>query len=478
MFADQPAGQRVVVFLQVGPGAPPGRAPARLGPITLRNRVIKAATFEGATPEALVTDELIEYHRRPAVGGVGMTTVAYCAVAPEGRTERRQIWMRPEAIPGLRRLTEAIHAEGAAVSAQIGHSGPVADATSNRLPALSPGRQFNPLGMRRNRAATGEDIARVTRAHAQAARIAIESGFDAVEIHLGHNYLASTGHTEWMAHRQRTSRIEEAVESGTAELIHDPDRPRAWTLLLNGTPQSHVDLDDPGYLDFEYVRRLGHVADLVAPPGRPLKVLHLGGGALTLPRYIAATRPRSAQQVIEVDAALVDLVRRRLPLERGGRIRIRTGDARAVLTRAPENAFDLVVGDVYADGRSPAHLNTGEFFAAVARILRSHGFYAANVADGAPLSFVRAQVSTLRAVLPEACLIAASAVLRGRRFGNVVVVAGRAPPPVAGLRRKAAGDPFPGRVLSGEELVRFASGAAPVTDATARPSPPPPRGIF
>lgn len=172
--------------------APDVLTPAKLGPITLRNRVIKAATFEGVTPDALVTDELIDYHRRPAAGGVGMTTVAYCAVAPEGRTERRQIWMRPEAVPGLRRLTDAVHAEGAAVSAQLGHAGPVADARSNGLPSLGPGRLFNPLSMRMTRPATPDDIARITRAHAEAARIAVESGFDAVEIHLGHSYFASS----------------------------------------------------------------------------------------------------------------------------------------------------------------------------------------------------------------------------------------------------------------------------------------------
>ncbi|MFD0687380.1 NADH:flavin oxidoreductase [Actinomadura fibrosa] len=165
---------------------------ARLGPVTLRNRVIKAATFEGRTPESLATDGLIEYHRRPAAGGVGMTTVAYCAVAPEGRTERRQIWMRPEAVPGLRRLTDAVHAEGAAACAQIGHAGPVSDRSSTGLTALSAGRFFNPLGMRFTRAATREDIERVTRDHAAAARLAIEAGFDAVEIHFGHNYLASS----------------------------------------------------------------------------------------------------------------------------------------------------------------------------------------------------------------------------------------------------------------------------------------------
>ena len=167
-------------------------APARLGPVELRNRVIKAATFEGMTPDALVTDDLIAYHLRPARGGVGMTTVAYCAVSPEGRTDRHQIWMRPEAVPGLRRLTDAVHAEGAAVCAQIGHAGPVANAASNRLPALAPTRRPSPLSMRMTKAASASDLRRITRAHAQAAVTAREAGFDAVELHFGHNYLVSS----------------------------------------------------------------------------------------------------------------------------------------------------------------------------------------------------------------------------------------------------------------------------------------------
>lgn len=165
--------------------------PAKLGPLTLRNRVIKAATFEARTPDALVTDDLIEYHRLPAAGGVAMTTVAYCAVSPGGRTGGNQIWMRPHAVPGLRRLTEAIHAEGAAISAQIGHAGPVADARSNQATALAPVRFFNPIAMRFAQKATREDIEDVLAAHAHAARLAVDAGFDAVEIHLGHNYLAS-----------------------------------------------------------------------------------------------------------------------------------------------------------------------------------------------------------------------------------------------------------------------------------------------
>jgi 2,4-dienoyl-CoA reductase-like NADH-dependent reductase (Old Yellow Enzyme family) len=167
-------------------------SPAKLGPVTLRNRIIKAATFEGATPDALVTDDLINYHRLPAAGGVGMTTVAYCAVSPGGRTEGRQIWMRPEAVPGLRRLTEAIHAEGAKISAQIGHAGPVADARSNKVKALAPVRFFNPIAMRFAKHATVDDIRDVIDAHAEAAKFAIDAGFDAVEIHLGHGYFCSS----------------------------------------------------------------------------------------------------------------------------------------------------------------------------------------------------------------------------------------------------------------------------------------------
>jgi 2,4-dienoyl-CoA reductase-like NADH-dependent reductase (Old Yellow Enzyme family) len=172
--------------------APDVFSPAELGPITLRNRTIKAATFEGRTPNALVTDDLIAFHRAMAAGGVGMTTVAYCAVSPGGRTDGKQVWMRPEAVPGLQRLTEAVHAEGAAVSAQIGHAGPVADARSNKATALAPVRFFNPIAMRFAKHADRHDINDVIAAHASAARFAIDSGFDAVEIHLGHNYLASS----------------------------------------------------------------------------------------------------------------------------------------------------------------------------------------------------------------------------------------------------------------------------------------------
>ena len=283
---------------------------------------------------------------------------------------------------------------------------------------------------------------------------------------------------------------------GRAELLRDADRRTAWMLLIDGVPQSHVDTDDPTYLDFEYVRRLGHLIDThsagadpaaagaaARAPHRlpPLHVLHLGAGALTLARYVATTRPGSPQLAVELDAALLDLVRRRLPLPRavaGGRIRVRVGDARAVLEHLPAGSFDVIIADVFAGGRTPAHLTSTEFTAAARRALREGGIFAANVADGRPLGHARAQVATIRAVFPNACLIADATVLRGRRFGNLVLAGSTREFRIDTLTRLTASDPMPGRVLSGYDLTSFAAGAKPVTDTTAQPSPAAPAGAF
>ncbi len=266
------------------------------------------------------------------------------------------------------------------------------------------------------------------------------------------------------------------VGSGVAELVPDPDRPDAFTLLLDGAPQSHVDLADPTHLEFEYIRRIATAIDLLAPAGAPLRVLHLGGGALTVPRYLAATRPGSAQRVVEIDGPLVELVRTALPWDTKAKLKVRVGDAREVVTTTRDGAYDLVVADVFAGARTPAHLTTVEFVREVARVLTPTGWYLANVADGPPLRYARAQVATIRSVLPQACLVADAAVLRGRRFGNLVVLAGRTPPPIAELTRRAAGDWFPGRVE--HDLDRFTGGVAAVPDAAAVASPLPPEGLF
>jgi spermidine synthase len=269
------------------------------------------------------------------------------------------------------------------------------------------------------------------------------------------------------------------------ELLGDLDRPRAWMLLAGGVPQSHVDLDDPRHLELEYMRRLGYVIDLAAPAGVPLRVLHLGGGGLTLARYVAATRPGSRQVAAESDAEVARLVRRRLPLDqpgrspaRAGRITVRVADARAVLEQVRAGSFDVLVADAFAGAQTPAHLTSVEFTAAAARALAVTGIYAANIGDGPPLAHARGRVAAVRAVFPHACVIAEAAVLGGRRFGNLVVAAAGHELPIAGLTRRAAGDPVPARLVAGAALDRFVAGAEPITDADAGPSPAPPPDVF
>ena len=265
------------------------------------------------------------------------------------------------------------------------------------------------------------------------------------------------------------------VDGGTAELLRDLDRSGGWELSVDGVPQSYVDLDDPTYLDFAYVRLIGDLLDLLGEPAAPLTVLHLGGGACTLPRYVAATRAGSTQLVVDADAALVALVREQLGT-RGFKVRV--GDARMELGRLAAASCDVVVGDVFDEARVPVHLTTLEHVREVARVLRPGGTYAVNVGDGGDLAFTRGQLATLRAVFGHVLLLGDPGVLRGRRFGNLVLVGSDAPLPEAGLTRTAARASGTARVVGGDDLERFVGGARVVTDADAGPPPTPPADLF
>ena len=267
------------------------------------------------------------------------------------------------------------------------------------------------------------------------------------------------------------------VDHGEAELVSDPDRPRSWTLFLDGTAQSHVDLDDPTHLEFEYVRRIGHVIDAMAEPSRPLHALHLGGGAWTLARYVATTRPGSVQRVVELDGALAEVVRTHLPAD-GLDIAVTIGDARAALSTVPPGSLDLLVLDAFVGARTPAHLTSTQFVGSAAAALAADGIYAANIADGGLLDFARSQVAAATATFDEVALVVSPDVLHGRRFGNLVLVAAHRPLPEATLTRRIAADPFPARLLTGVEVVRFAGDAVAPTDRAATPSPVPPPGFF
>ncbi|MGW7383588.1 spermidine synthase [Streptomyces sp. NPDC054794] len=268
------------------------------------------------------------------------------------------------------------------------------------------------------------------------------------------------------------------TDHGTAKLMPDVDRERAWLLTVDGAPQSYVDLDEPTHLEFEYTRRLGYVLDTVGEPGRPLDLVHLGGGALTLPRYLAATRPGSRQDVVEADGKLLELVAEHLPLPPGAGIALHHADARVWIEAAPDDSADVLIADVFGGSRVPAHLTSLAYAREAERVLRADGVYLANLADAAPFAFLRSQLATFGAVFEELALIAEPGVLRGRRFGNAVLVASHHPVDTAALSRRAASDAFPARVEHGTALREFVGGARPVRDEDAVPSPAPPDGAF
>jgi len=255
----------------------------------------------------------------------------------------------------------------------------------------------------------------------------------------------------------------------------------SWTLYVDDTPQSCVETGHPDLLRFDYIRRIGYAIDAVRPAGEPITTLHLGGGALTLPRYIHATRPRSRQQVIELEPGLIDLVREHIPLPRGANIRIRYGDAREVLGKLPPGltgAVDLAIVDIFSGARTPAHVTSTEFYAAVAAKLAMSGILTVNVADGAGLAFARSQVATLGSLFPHVAFACDTALLKARRFGNIVVYASAQDLPFAHLPRLLASGHSPAKLVAGDEARAFAASAPVVTDATAIASPPPARNIF
>jgi spermidine synthase len=266
-----------------------------------------------------------------------------------------------------------------------------------------------------------------------------------------------------------------------ATIEPDPYQDGAFILDVDGTPQSHVFIDEPDELFFEYVRRIGHVIDIVAPEGAPITAVHLGGGGLTLPRFVEATRPGSRQQVIELEQDLIDFVREHLPVQRGATIRYRYGDARAVVGKLPtglRGTVDVVVVDIFSGARTPAHVTTLEFFREVATLLAPDGVIIVNAADGPGLAFVKSQIATLSAVLPHVAALAEAQVLKGRRFGNVVLVASARDDLEQWLPRLMARGPHPAQALSGKALAQLVAGAPIVTDNTAIDSPTPNKTIF
>ena len=252
------------------------------------------------------------------------------------------------------------------------------------------------------------------------------------------------------------------------------------TVVLDGQGQSAVDLDDPARLDFEYVQHLALCVDALAPAG-PLRFTHVGGAGLTLPRWVHHTRPGSPQIVLEPDAALTEAVRRELPLPRGHRIRVRAVDGLTGIRAVRDASADVLVLDAYAGGRVPAELGTLEWFGEVARVLAPGGLMLANVADEPGLRYAGRVAAGAHAAIGTVAFVGLHEVLKGKRFGNLVLVASRTPLDLWTLRRATASAPLPTGVLAGDDLARRTTGARPFSSAAAdvAASPPPPeRGAW
>jgi spermidine synthase len=262
--------------------------------------------------------------------------------------------------------------------------------------------------------------------------------------------------------------VSQPVQLGQAELVPDPARCAGWVLLVDGVAQSYVDLDDPTHLEFSYARQIAAVVAGHFQEGSGLRVLHLGGGALCLPRYIGARYPDSEQLVVEKDAALLELVTEHLPWQQPGpQPQIELGEAAKVATACPDVAFDLVISDAYRGIEMSLSVATAQFARQLARIVRPGGMCLVNVTDNPPAAFAKVQAATVASAFEQVGVFAEPKMLAGRRFGNVIIVAVSPPGqlPVAGIERAIARQPDLGAFLCGDQLTSFMTGARPLGGA-------------
>lgn len=260
-------------------------------------------------------------------------------------------------------------------------------------------------------------------------------------------------------------------------LVPDRSRAGAYTVRVGGADQSWVDPADPTRLEFDYVQWIADALDAHAPQGQRLRVVHVGGAGMTLARYVAATRPTSPQIVLEPDAQLTEEVRAAIPLPRNSGIKVRAVDGRTGVAAMRDDFADVVIVDAFVGARVPADLTTREFLTDVRRVLTPGGTVMMNLTDQAPFAYTRRVVAGLTEVFGEAVLSAEPSTLKGRRFGNILLLGSADPLPTATLARRAAGSAFPHRVVFGDHLARFLGLTTAYTDADAEQSPPPPGGL-
>jgi len=257
-----------------------------------------------------------------------------------------------------------------------------------------------------------------------------------------------------------------SIPTGTVELLRSADDPSGITVLVNGVPSSHLDLDDPLRLSFEYMQQMAVLIGHAAPAGSPLAVVHLGAAGCALARHVHASRPGSRQIAVELDTALPELVRAWFDLPRAPALRIRSGDAREQLAAMADSSADVVVRDVFAGDRTPEHVTTVEFAREVARVLRPGGLYLANCADRPPLALARSEAATLQQVFGHLAAIAEPGLLRGRGYGNVVLAGTDDAALLASAQvdREIRSLPAPARMLHADDVRAFVGSARPLLD--------------
>jgi spermidine synthase len=260
--------------------------------------------------------------------------------------------------------------------------------------------------------------------------------------------------------RARASRPEVIATVGDLCVQRDARRPSGRLLRQGQMEASYVDLADPRHLEFDYLRRMRDLVDALDAR----HIVHIGGAGCALARALAAARHERRQVVVEVDGAVLALARAHLGLRRTAGLRVREGDGRAFLARRPDAGADAVLVDAFVGARVPHHLATVEALADVARVLTADGALAINVIDVPPLADLRAIAAGLSATFATVAAIGEGPVLRGRRAGNVVLVAGRGTLPLERLRARAAADPSPASLLGPAAVAVLAGGTAPWRD--------------
>lgn len=257
------------------------------------------------------------------------------------------------------------------------------------------------------------------------------------------------------------ARLELDGESVSARLLPGRGANGGYSLVIEGATQSHVNPADPRDLQLEYARLVAALIDGCREPRRPIRVLHLGAGALTIPRYVAATRPGSIQHVVELHHELFDFVLDALPLDDDVELTVEFDDGRAAVERAARvgGGYDVAVVDVFSGSVAPRHLSTVEFFESLRLLLAPSAVLIVNTLASAGLTTSREVSATLESVMPGVVALASATVIAGERGGNVVVAASESPLPVGSLVDRVKADDRPIVLLSGASLTDFIGGA-------------------